>query len=97
MGIKKFIKKVKSTLGLTDYEVEGKKKSLKDLIKKLNARKKDIKKSLESANKKEIKELDEELKIVTCQIKKGKMILHDLYSDNKQSKIKSIKKGETKC
>ena len=81
MGINKFIKKVKSTLGLTDYEVEGKKKSLKGLIKKLNTRKKSIVKSLESANKKEKKELNEELEIVVCQIKKGKKILHDLYSD----------------
>ena len=45
-------------------------------------RKKNIKKSLENANKKEKKELNEELDIVTCQIKKGKKILHDLYSDN---------------
>lgn len=81
MGIKKFIKKVKSTLGLNDYEIEGKKKSLKDLIKKLNNRKKSIKKSLETANKKKKKELEEELKIVTYQIKKGKKILHDLYAD----------------
>lgn len=80
MGIKKFIKKVKSTLGLSSYEVEGKKKALKDLIKKLNSRKQTIKKSLASANKKEKKELDEEYKIITCQIKKGKNILHDLYS-----------------
>ena len=80
MGIKKFIKNVKSTLGLTDYEVEGKKKSLKDLLKKLNSRKKSIKKSLETASKKDKKELNEELEIVSCQIKKGKKILHDLYS-----------------
>ncbi len=82
MGIKKFIKNVKATLGLKNYEIEGKKRSLKDLIKKLNERKKNIKKSLENANKKEKKELNEELDIVTCQIKKGKKILYDLYSDN---------------
>jgi len=82
MGIKKFIKKVKSTLGLTDYEVESKKKALKDLLKKLNGRKKSIHKSLASdVKKKEKKELEEELEIVTCQIKKGKKILHDLYAD----------------
>ena len=81
MGIKKFIKKVKSTLGLTDYEVESKKKALKDLLKKLNRRKKSINKSLESSiKKKEKKELEEELEIVSCQIKKGKKMLHDLYS-----------------
>jgi hypothetical protein len=80
MGIKKFIKNVKRTLGLNDYGVEGKKKSLKDLLKKLNSRKKSIKKSLETASKKDKKELNEELEIVSCQIKKGKKILHDLYS-----------------
>jgi len=82
MSIKKFIKKVKHTLGLNDYETEGKKKSLKDLLKKLNGRKRGINKSLESSlKKKEKKELKEELEIVTCQIKKGKKILHDLYSN----------------
>lgn len=81
MGIKKFIKKVKQTLGLISYEVEGKKKSLKDLLKKLNNRKKSINKSLKSSlGKKEKKALEEELEIVSLQIKKGKKILHDLYS-----------------
>ncbi len=81
MGIKKFIKNVKHTLGLNDYGVEGKKKSLKDLLKKLNSRKQSINKSLKSTlKKKEKKELEEELEIVFCQIKKGKKILHELYS-----------------
>ncbi len=81
MGIKKFIKKVKQTLELDDYVIEGKKKSLKDLLKKLNERKKSINKSLESSpGKKETKELKEELEIVSLQIKKGKKILHELYS-----------------
>jgi hypothetical protein len=81
MGIKKFIKKVKQTLGLISYEVEGTKKSLKDLLKKLNNRKKNINKSLKSSlGKKEKKALEEELEIVSLQIKKGKKILHDLYS-----------------
>ncbi len=81
MGIKKFIKNVKHTLRLNDYEIEGKKKSLKDLLKKLNSRKKSINKSLEATlKKKKKKELEEELEIVTCLIKKGKKILHKLYS-----------------
>lgn len=83
MGVKKFIKRVRSTLGLNDYEIESKKSALKDLIKKLNKRKKSVKKSLVSASKKEKKELHEELEIITCQIKKGKKILHDLYSNKK--------------
>lgn len=90
MGIKKFIKRVKSTLGLKNYEVESKKKALKDLIKKLNNRKKSINKSLEkSIKRKEKKELEEELEILIFHIKKGKEILHDLYSDSdKKSKKK---------
>ncbi len=81
MSIKKFIKKVKHTLGLNDYEIEGKKKSLKDLLKKLNSRKKSINKSREATlKKKKKKELEEELEIVTCLIKKGGKILHKLYS-----------------
>jgi len=84
MGIKKFIKKAKHTLGLNNYGIEGKKKALKDLLKKLRERKKRITKSLEaSLGKKEKKEIEEELKIVSLQIKKGKKILHELYSEKK--------------
>lgn len=80
MGIKKFIKKVKSTLELTDYAVENKKEALKDLLKKLIDKKKNIKKALENEIKKrEKKELKEELEIVRYQIKKGKKILYALY------------------
>lgn len=82
MGFKKFIKNVQHTLGLNDYGIEGKKKSLKDLLKKLNSRKNTINKSLKGdLKKKEKKELEEELEIVTCQIKKGKKILHSLYAN----------------
>ena len=81
MGIKKFIKKVKHTLGLNDYTIEDKKESLKDLIKRLNARKRSINISLKSSSKKkEKKALEEELAIVSCQIKKGKKILRELYT-----------------
>lgn len=81
MGLKKFIKSVKSTLGLKDFNQEGKKKSLKELLKKLNSRKKSIRAALESTqDKKEKKELEEELDIVTLQIKKGKKILYKLYA-----------------
>jgi len=78
MGEKKFIEKVKKILKLKDYAVEGKKKALKDLLKKLNKRKRSIKKSLENTLEK--KELKEELEIVCLQIKKGKKILHGLYT-----------------
>ncbi len=81
MGIKKFIKKVRHTLGVNDCGLEGKKNKLKELLKRLNKRKISINKSLNtSLGKKEKKELEEELEIVSHQIKKGKKILHDLYS-----------------
>jgi len=80
VGIKKFIENVKSSLGLKDLKKEGKKKSLKDLLKKLNTRKKNITKLLKaSLGKKEKKELKEELEIISLQIKKGKKILYKLY------------------
>ncbi|MBT8344104.1 MAG: hypothetical protein KJO45_05240 [Sulfurovum sp.] len=81
MGIKKFIKKAKHTLGLTDCGAEGKKKALKKLLKRLNERKINIKKTLETSLALEKrKELKEELEIVSHQIKKGKKILRELYS-----------------
>jgi len=84
MGIKKFIKKTKHALGLDNCAIEGKKNRLKALLKKLRERKKDINKLLEgSLGKKEKKELKEELDIVSVQIKKGKKILHELYSEKK--------------
>jgi len=82
MGIKKFIKKAKHVLGLHDCHVEGKKEKLKALLKKLSERKKSINKSLKGSTleKKETKELKEELDITSLQIKKGKKLLHELYS-----------------
>jgi len=81
MGIKKFIKSVQSTLGLEDYKNEGKKKSLKDLLKKLTSRKKSITALLKTPlDKKEENRLREELEIISLQIKKGKKILYKLYA-----------------
>ena len=85
MSVKKFIKKVITSLGLGDYKVEGKKKAIKDLLKKLNKRKQTLKKSLEKASdKKQQKELKEELDILSLEIKKGKEILYKLYDKNKK-------------
>lgn len=84
MGLKKFIKNVKKFLNLGDLEVEGKKKSLKELLKQLNRRKRSIKKQLDSSrDKKEDKEFNEELEILTAEIKKGKAILYKLYTKKK--------------
>jgi len=82
MGIKQFIKNVQSTLGLKDFNKEGKKKSLKVLLKKLDRRKNSIHKSLESSKKKKEKEeFQEELEILALQIKKGEKLLQKLNSN----------------
>ncbi len=81
MRAKKFIKGVKAFLRLGDYKVEGKKKAIKDLLKKLSRRKIVVKKMLEgSLEKGRKKELKEELEILTLEIKKGKKILYKLYA-----------------
>ena len=82
MGIKKFITTVTEHLGLEIMESTTKKKSVKSLLKKLNVQKNDIKKSLDkkSLDKKKRKELEEDYKIVTLQIKKGEKILQKLTS-----------------
>ena len=82
MGIKKFIKKVQYTLGLNNSIIENKKTSLKNLLKKLNERKKSIKKALKKPlDSQKEKELSEELDIICLQLKKGKKILHKLYTE----------------
>lgn len=84
MGVKKFIKSIKKFLNLGELEVEGKKKSLKLLLKQLNNRKRTVKKQFDSnEDKKEKKELNEELDILTVEIKKGKAILYKLYAKKK--------------
>jgi len=79
MGIKKFIESVKESLNLDEFEKTGKKKSIKRLLEKLRSRKEILDKvPKKKLNKKEKKELNEELSIITLQIKKGKKILDEL-------------------
>ena len=81
MGIKKFINSVKESLGLDEFEKAGKKKSIKRLLEKLRARKEILNKvPKKKLDKKEKKELKEELAIITLQIKKGEKILDELNS-----------------
>ena len=79
MSIKKFIESVKASLNLNEFEKTGKKKSIKRLLEKLRSRKEILdntpKKKLD---KKEKKELKEELSIITLQIKKGENLLNEL-------------------
>jgi len=79
MGIKKFIESVKESLNLDEFEKTGKKKSIKRLLEKLRSRKEILDKvPKKKLNKKEKKELNEELSIITLQIKKGEKILDEL-------------------
>jgi len=81
MGIKKFIESVKESLGLDEFEKTGKKKSIKRLLEKLRARKEILNKvPKKKLDKKEKKDLKEELAIISLQIKKGEKILDELNS-----------------
>jgi hypothetical protein len=93
MSIKKFIADAKEYLGLDDFKKSGKKKSIKRLLEKLRTRKEILDKvPKKKLDKKEKKELKEELAIITLQIKKGEKILDGLNSqDPKNSKNKKEK------
>ena len=83
MGIKKFIESVKESLGLDEFEKAGKKKSIKRLLEKLRSRKEILDKvPKKKLDKKEKKELKEELAIITLQIKKGEKILDELNAES---------------
>lgn len=77
MKAKTFIKNVKEILGLDDFEVESKKKSVKTLLKKLYKKKKE---TIKTIGKKDAKL---ELSIIELKIKKGQKILKKLKEDKK--------------
>ncbi|QSZ42917.1 hypothetical protein GJV85_12630 [Sulfurimonas aquatica] len=77
MSEQKFIDRVVETLGLKNFIQSGKRKSVKNLLKKLKKRRLKILKSLkDESNKENHKECQEELDIITLQIQKGKKILN---------------------
>ncbi len=79
MGFKKILKDAMNFLDLDNFSVEGKKKTIKNLLTKLENRKKSIKKELHKAkSKKEKKHLEEDLELVSLQIKKSKKYLDKL-------------------
>ena len=70
MGVKKFIELVTETLGMDEMKKLSKKKSIKNLLKKLNSKKDLIDEALkDKSNKKKTKELNEEREIILFQIK----------------------------
>ena len=95
MSIKKFIESVKASLNLEGFEKRGKKKSVKRLLEKLRSRKEILNSVHEKRlSKKELKELKEELTIISLQIKKGEKILDELdSSDDKIVKNKKDNNG----
>lgn len=79
MGVKKFIQNVTKSLGLERLEKSSKKKSIKNLLKKLNTKKETLEKSLQKESDKKVKKvLSEEREIILCQIKKGEKTLNKL-------------------
>jgi predicted nucleic acid-binding Zn-ribbon protein len=79
MGIKKFIKSVKDAFDIKVSKKEGKKGKIKELIKELRIKRKEIKEKLkEEKNKNEIENLEEDFQIIKLQIKKSKKILKNL-------------------
>ncbi|MEA1914047.1 MAG: hypothetical protein U9N30_01910 [Campylobacterota bacterium] len=84
MNIKKFIKKVKTTLGLGKFEKANEKKYIKSLLKKLRLKKAATLKLLEiKRTKKEKKEINEDLEIIELHIKKGEKLLTKLKMETK--------------
>lgn len=79
MSIKKFMESVKETVGLIESGKETKKKSMKNLLKKLSKKQEATEKLLQTnLDKKKKKGIEEELQIIVCQIKKGNKILEKL-------------------
>jgi len=76
MGIKEFIKSVKIVLGIKKSVDSKKKKSIKKLLKKLKKRRLEIYRLLKNSSKKDKLLLNEELKIVSLHIKKGKILFN---------------------
>ena len=94
MSLEKFIENVKASLSLDAFEKKGKKKSLKQLLEKLRSRKEILNKvPKKKLNKKEKKAYQEELAIISLQIKKGEKLLEELETENSK-KTKGEKNGK---
>lgn len=85
MSVKNFIINVVNSLGLHKFTVSGKKKSIKNLLKKLKKRRVLILKSLrDESDEKTLADLQEELDIISLQIHKGKELLNKLNHHHKK-------------
>ena len=82
MGVKSFINKVASNLGIDTFESSNKKKSIKELLKKLKKRRLELLKSMKKEkNKESLIQMQEDLDITSLQIRKGKKILNNLKKE----------------
>ncbi len=75
MSVKKFIDSIAEYLQLDNFVISGKKKAIKDLLKKLKKRRLKIFESIRNAPYEDDTEVQEELAIIALQIKKGEKIL----------------------
>lgn len=81
MGIKSFIKNVKESFGFKIDKKLGKKKSLKTLLKKMEAKQHKLETKLpKEKNNNEKKEIQLELDVIALQIKKCEKVLKKLDS-----------------
>ena len=82
MGIKKFIKSIKDAFDIKVSKKEGKKAKIKELIRELKTKRKEIKEKIEDTNNKhKLEDLEEDFEIIKLQIKKSKKILRNLNND----------------
>jgi uncharacterized ubiquitin-like protein YukD len=82
MGIKKFIKSIKEAFDIKVSKKEGKKGKIKELIRKLKVKRREIAENIiDIKNKNQIEKLQEEYEIINLQIKKSKKILRNLNND----------------
>jgi len=82
MGIKKFIKSVKDAFDIKLSKKESKRGKIKELIKELRTKRKEIKEKIQNKKfKNKLEDLEEDYAIIKLQIKKSKKILRNLNND----------------
>ncbi len=82
MKIKSFIEDVCETLGIDVFKKSTKKKSIKNLIKKLENKKNELIEShKKKSDKKKRKEINQEIDIIEIQIKKAQKVLDKLNKE----------------
>jgi|GEM_PF-6432593 len=82
MEIKKLIKSIKNAFDINVSKKENKKDKIKELIKELKIKRRDLKNKIKTKrSKQKIQDLQEDCEIITLQIRKSKRILRNLKND----------------